>query len=496
MSRRSKFSERPQQSPLAELHEMHADTQPATPFPVHCLPPPFRAMAQAISDTERTPLSLAGCCVLGILSGSIGAGLKVQSGPDRFTRGNLFLLVSAQSGSGKSESFRHAALPFAELESEKLKEWEEAVLPGCQAEKALLESEIKKMISRAGSEDNPLERENLKSQLEQKKAQLAKVERLIIPPSLSVEDVTTEKLAVLLSANGQQLMSKSPDAGAVVNNLCGRYNKADRTDEGIYLKAFSGDYCKVDRIGREPVLLTAPCLTALWLTQPDKIETLLGERSLTDGGLIPRFLICHTNAKPLRIEAGAPGIARETREAYRAAVRRLMQTYRLANGARIISPSPESLAALNAYYNCIVERQCGDLSDVSTFAARWGEQAWRIAVCLHAGQWGAQSHEQTMELQTAQDAIELVEWFAEQQLEILSKGRAKAAKDLRDQVLALLADHPKGIRRTDVYRHRITANAEEARQLLEAMEKEGILCGQNEQPEGGGHVTRIYTRAS
>ena len=92
-------------------------------------------------------------------------------------------------------------------------------------------------------------------------------------PRLCCEDVTSEKLAVMIAQNGEQLASLSADAGGIVNNLLGRYSKLDRTDEGIYLKAFSGDNCRVDRQGREPVLLQRPCLAALWLVQPDKLET-------------------------------------------------------------------------------------------------------------------------------------------------------------------------------------------------------------------------------
>ncbi|MGH8024154.1 MAG: hypothetical protein ACRED1_11260, partial [Limisphaerales bacterium] len=56
-------------------------------FPLDCLPRAAADMAQAIARTERTPETLAGCCVLGILSASIGAVLQVKSGPDRVTRG-------------------------------------------------------------------------------------------------------------------------------------------------------------------------------------------------------------------------------------------------------------------------------------------------------------------------------------------------------------------------------------------------------------------------
>lgn len=452
-------------------------------------------MARAIGDTERTPEALAGVCTLGFLSASIGKGLDVQSGPDRRTRGNLYLLASAESGSGKSETFRHAAKPAFEFEKEKLLAWKASTLPGLEAEKELLEAEIGKLKRDAGKASAD-ERGEIRTQLEAKKKALAEIEAQLHAPALTVEDVTTEKLAAMLAANGETLASMSPDAGAIVNNLLGRYSKLDRTDEGIYLKAFTGDYCRVDRAKTpEPILLESPCLVVLWLTQPDKLETLLGERQLTDGGMIPRLLACHTNAEPREIVEGATGIPAEVSAAYRRMIRALLTAYRLADESRTIQASPDALALLNAHFNGIVSRRRGELRDVTTYAARWNEQAWRIAVCLHAGEWGGQAHEQTLEVETAARAIELADWFAEQQLEILSAGRHKARRKTRDEVLALLVDSPGGFRASDVYRARIARDAEAARSLLATMEDEGELTGRDEKPEGGGHVTRIYTKA-
>jgi hypothetical protein len=132
---------------------------------------------------------------------------------------------------------------------------------------------------------------------------------------------------------------------------------------------------------------------------------------------------------------------------------------------------------------------------VTSYAARWNEQAWRIAICLHAGEWGAQAHGQALEAETAARAIELAQWFAAQQLDILAGGREAGRRKLRDEVLALLADIPKGITGRDVQRARICRTAEEAHALLAAMETEGALAGADSTPDGGGHVTRLFTKS-
>jgi hypothetical protein len=465
------------------------------PFPLDCLPPAAADMARAIAHTERTPETLAGCCTLGILSASIGAGLQVQSGPERVTRGNLYLVPSAESGSGKSETFRHAAKPFHGFERDVIETWRAETQAKLESQAAMLESEIGKLKRDAGKEPSAIEREEIRAALETKTAELLKVNAARIAPALCCEDITTERLAVLLANNQEQLASLSPDAGSIVNNLLGRYSKLERTDEGIYLKAFSGDYARVDRQGREPVTLQWPCLTALWLVQPDKVETLLAERSLTDGGLIPRLLTCHTRAQPRPIVDGIGGIPVSVANGWAALIGKLLRTFRLASEPVTIEPTPEARQAMTEHFNGIVARRLDDLQDVTTYAARWNEQAWRIAVCLHAGLHGEDAGKRMMDADTARRAITLADWFAAEQLQILSAGRHAARQSLLDQVLGLLADKPTGIRASDVYRKRIVPSAEEARALLARLEAEGELAGRDSMPEGGGHVTRIYTKA-
>jgi hypothetical protein len=470
------------------------DDHELTPFPVECLPAAASDMARAIAQTERVPESLTGCCVLGILSASVGTGLEVRSGAQRVTRGSLFILASAQSGTGKSESFRHAARPLFEYEREILEQWRRDTLPGLQAEKERIESETNALKKNVGKKESGIDREATRREWEEKKKRLLELDSAMQSPVLTVEDITTERLASLLSKRGEVLSSFSPDAGNIVSNLLGRYNKLDRTDESIYLKAYSGDYTRVDRIGRDPVVLHHPCLSALWLTQPDKLDTLLAERSLTDGGLIPRLLICHTNCQPTHITGDQQGIPGKVLSTYDNLIRDLLQTYRLATEAHTIEPTPAAMKLLTDHHNSIVDKRLGELKDITSFAGRWTEQAWRMSVVLHAAQHGAQAHEHHLSADTAMAAITIADWYAAQQLDILSGGRWQAKRNRQKDVLLLLADIPEGIRAWHVQRARIAKTADEARDLLAAMEQDGILDGRDITPERGGWTHRLYTK--
>ncbi len=465
------------------------------PFPLQHLPPVARDMAAEIARTERTPEILAGCCVLGILSASIGAGLQVKNGPSRFARANLYILASAESSSGKSETFRHAAEPFLAYEKKMLEHWQAEIWPGLQAEAEMLESEIAKLKKDAIKGKSGMAREETRAAMQAKKKALADVNKKLNPPRLYCENVTSEKLAVMLQQNQEQIASVSVDAKEVVDNLLGKYCKNDRTDDGVLVKAWSGDNCRVDRLGREPVSLQRPCAAALWFTQPDKLETLLGKTELTEGGMIPRLLVCHTRAMPRPIVDGAEGIPAETVNAWAALVGSLIDTFRMAGEAFTIEPTPEARRMMDGHYNQIVERRLGELRDVTTFAGRWNEQAWRIAVCLHAGLHGEDAGARMLAADTAASAIAIADWFAGEQLRILDSGRHAARRAQCDEVLELLADNPQGITAREVHRARIVGSAAEAHALLARMESDGELIHAESRPQGGGHVTLIYTKA-
>jgi hypothetical protein len=484
----------------------------APPFPLHCLPPQVRAMAEAVCATERVPSSLAGCCGLGILSGGIGGKLIVQSGSNRVTRGNLYVFASAESGSGKSEVFRHMARPFREFEIERIERWKEHDQPEAKAKYGLLGVDLKNWKQKfklfEDDEGEEWKRKTEDERKESKKADEARrtkineevkrieleqreLESLLHPPTLSCEDITNERLADLLSKNDEQMSSMSSDALAIVNILQGRYNKLNRTDESLYLKAFSGDPCVVHRMSREPIYLKSPCLSALWLTQPDKLQSLLDEKSLNEGGLIPRILPCHTNCEPREIGEDPLPIPVNVEKAYAGLIFGLLNAYRLAHEIYLINPTPEALRTLNDHHDAIVRQRRGELRDVTAYAARWNEQAWRIAVCLHAGIHGGQAHTQPLSLETVKNAIEIADWFAAEQLRILNAGRMQRKVERLEKLKKLIVQQYDGEATLRDLQRRNNFKSDEVRQLAERFHR--VLVIEKRQNEKGGHPSEVVT---
>ena len=484
--------------PVITLSE-EADEPESTPFPIDALPPAMAAIIAAVSRTERVPLALPAVCALGVVSAAIGAGLEVASGPNRVTRANLYLLASAESGSGKSETFRLIAAPLVEHQTRLLETWKQKTSPHLQSEIRVLDKEIAMLERKAAKSGDPMERERLRGELEFKLASKDEIMARAAMPCIIAQDVTTERLAVLLRDNREVVFSASADARKLVDNLLGRYNPGKMSDESLYLSAYSGDFVRVDRQGRDAVVLNKPWLALCWFIQPDLLVTMLDEQSLSASGFLPRLLICHTNAAPRRIEGEPQILSESVRGQWMQLISDLFATFHSAAKPHCITPTAAAVAVLNDYHNRIIERRATDLADVGAFAARYAENAWRLAVVLHAAQWAGQAGNEPLTAETAANAVRIMEWFAASQLDILAKGRLQAASKVQDEVLELLKSNLQRKRQEfitarDVHRARITPTADAARALLARMEADRLLDGQDTIPAHGGNPHALCAR--
>ena len=122
-----------------------------SPFPADALPDVLRNMADAIQLSYNVTPEMACPVVLGAVSGSLGKGLKTRSGPDLYVFGNLYMIGCAESGSGKSNTFKPATKPIRDYAADQRSYWEEITRPESEAELKILEREISVLEKRIGS---------------------------------------------------------------------------------------------------------------------------------------------------------------------------------------------------------------------------------------------------------------------------------------------------------------------------------------------------------
>lgn len=417
-------------------------------FSLDALPTTARTMAAEIVKAALVPESLAAINVLGILSASIGSGLLIDSGGGRITSANLYLLGIAESGTGKGRAFTMAARAFQEIEAEEIHHWEDTVLPGIKKDIRLIEKDFKKLDKAYEKEANATNREIVGKEIQELEKRKAELEKLqLSEPGLSVADITKEKLAITLGTQpGQSLASLSPEGRGVIDVLMGKYSKGKgkESDEDLYLSAYCRESVKVSRVSRPTLHLTHPCLAILWLIQPDKARTLFESEALTESGLLPRFLACDSKAEA-QDEPDTPHTPHPaTMEAWAELIRDLLEGYRVkGNEPATIEPDREARTALTQYTNECKRRtrKGGDLRDIAAFPARWGENAWRLALVLHAAKYGQEAGNLTLEETTARNAVEIVRWFTEEQLCVLAPERSNRHQTRLVKLVGILSTH-------------------------------------------------------
>ena len=96
------------------------------------------------------------------------------------------------------------------------------------------------------------------------------------------------------------------------------------------------------------------------------------------------------------------------------------------------------------YYNRSVQLRRGELRDIQQFPARWAENAWRIALCLHAGIHGAEAGNSAVSLQTAYNAFRISEWFAGQLISLMSRARDESNDESVNLLIMAIRTKGKG----------------------------------------------------
>jgi hypothetical protein len=350
--------------PPAESHEEAG-------FPVGVLPENLAAMASAMVAGYQVPFALPAGALLAAVSASIGRGLRIKSGPNRTTNPNIFVLASAGSGVGKSTTINDAVAPLRRLQAD----------------------------MRAGF---------LEPQFEVPKKYKS---------TLTVDDVTGAAMPIIMDANGQKIFAVSSEAGDHLREASKRGSRL----KSILLKGYSNEPIEVHRVSRTDVSMAKPSISVLWMCQPHRLDEFLAQPHLLESGLLARFLVMHTGGSMPPLTGNEPKIPRHVRSGYDGLVEALFMEYFQQDARSFTVHSPKGAQErMREFHNQVEARANSDREHITSCICRWPEQAWRLALVLHAAIHGAKAHKHALGVTTAENGIRLAKWFGDQQLRILN----------------------------------------------------------------------------
>ncbi len=434
-------------------NEEGPDDATERPFPLHLLPDSMRGIISETTKAFTPPPSLPAGCNLGAVSCALGAGLEVYSdrAHNATLRANIFLMPVAKSGTGKGRAYDEIMRPLNAAAKRAREEWEENVLPCIESAKHSAEAIIakcKKVIGDKKSSAADVGSARLEmADAVKEKSKAEKDEKSL--PVWNAGECTREALANIASGQiGEAVSVMSSEARGIIGVIAGRYSKGG-SDEDIYLSLYSGDSISINRKFSPPVNLNRPCGTALLMIQPDKVSELMGKANMTESGLLPRFCTWDAKADSEPLPEVPHRISAAAREAWKDLIEALASEYRNKGDApRIVTPTPEAFTVMHLFDNeCRRDRHSGGKhADVASYSARWAENAWKLALILHAGHHGAEAHMHPLTETTAKDAVELMRWFIAGQLELLAVGRNQKRQARLADLVGLLATGPKTLR--------------------------------------------------
>ena len=345
------------------------DDRKLAPFPIEVLPDAIKNYCLEVSEATQTPIDMAGVVALAILALSMQRKYKIEGKPDWLEQLNLYFCVVAPPSERKSAVINHLIKVIHIFEMN----YNEA--HALELEKSELEYQA--LITK---------KNKLAKDVEKGKAQPSELDEVITKLNgfnrlhkliLAVDDVTPEVLANKLKEQDESLAIISSEGG-IFDIISGAYSKIVNID--ILLKAYSGDFVRVDRIGRESISLKKPKLTILLMVQPKVLETIMNNSIFAGRGLNARFLYSIPNSKVGTRKLTTKPIDENTKEAFYKLINSILNEN--PNAKEIITLTDGAYKELEKYHDSLEIRLDSDLKDIGAWAGKLVGNILRISGAL------------------------------------------------------------------------------------------------------------------
>lgn len=402
---------------------------PVTPFPIEVLPPWLRTYVKALAVQSQVPLEFPALLSLAVVAIPAARMYQIQARPGWVEPLNLYVMTILESGNRKSGTEREMLAPIYDFEKKLIEEvkpaWEMAKHE-LDCKKAALD-DLKKVYVRArNGKANAVKNEaacssktpaQIKDEIDGLAGEIANMPEKQLPTILA-DDITMEKMVVLLAENQGNLAIFSAEA-TLFGIAAGRYSGVANIDD--LLKAHAGDPIKHDRIGRGRVDVPNPGLTLGLAVQPIVLQELSQNPTFRLKGLQARFLYSMPESPLGYRRINSPHISENIKTIYYNPIRRLLyNAWQGTDEKLLLELSPEANELLIEFEQWVEPqlRENGRLRPVVDWAAKLAGAILRIAGVLHiadyadiAGDTHGLSIPQTVSADTMDRAIQLADFL-------------------------------------------------------------------------------------
>lgn len=243
-------------------------------FPLHVFPDAIADQADQIADELQIPVDLP--AMLGLTALSIATHRNVAvTVQGAWTEAlNTYLVTAMPPSAGKSPAYKQMLKP--------IEDWETELIEQTAPEHDRIETTRKILTKQQAKFIDKGETASALSVGDELRALPT-----ISIPQITADDVTPEKIPPMIADNGGHIAIISPEGG-LFDMMTGLYGDKSKLDP--YLKGWSGDKIKVNRIGREATVLTNPVISIGLTVQPGVIRALADFPELRGRGLTARFM--------------------------------------------------------------------------------------------------------------------------------------------------------------------------------------------------------------
>jgi len=326
-------------------------------FPINVLAPSVRDYCLEVAESTQTPPDMAFVSALAILALAMQKNYKVVGKTDWEEQLSLYVMIVAEPSDRKSAVLNQMVKVIHAFEAN-YNNSHQTELQKNHDEYNRLKNHKAKILK---------DLENNKATQEDYDAVVDKLVnfKLLNSLNLTLDDVTTESIAENMSTQNGCISIVSSEGG-MVDIISGLYSKLVNLD--IYLKGYSGDSLKVDRIGRDSLYIPNPRLTILLTVQPKVLENFITNPTFEGRGLTARFLYSIPKSLVGSRKFNTEPIKYESKQAFISLVNEILNES--GQATTYIHLSDEATTLLEEYHNKFELRLATDLKEMGSWAGK------------------------------------------------------------------------------------------------------------------------------